>query len=169
MVNSFNHVYTGFGGDINSNFNNSYTSPDPFKNGEPGNTVEINSFLGNNLGGPLYSNAQGGTGASGLRFTDLNATSTPVNALANNIDSTKVLSVDQNGDIVLVRAGGGESGDNGFSLSGPSLNKIHLGQSIGAAGNPARLLDDREIPMNNFNIVFRDPSIYLYTRCQKQN
>lgn len=41
------------------------------------------------------------------------------------------------------------SADNGLSVD-PITFKIVLGQSIGAIGNPAQFLDDREIPMNGF-------------------
>lgn len=43
--------------------------------------------------------------------------------------------------------------DNGLSNSG---GRVQLGQSVGAAGNPAVLTDNREIPMNGFDIRFKD-------------
>lgn len=43
------------------------------------------------------------------------------------------------------------SADNGLSVD-PVSKKIVLGQSIGAAGNPAQLLSTREIPLNGFDL-----------------
>jgi hypothetical protein len=62
----------------------------------PGNTVEINSNLINATAGP------GGSGNSGLRFTDL----TIASALVTN-PGTGVLSVDASGDVIYVPGGGG--------------------------------------------------------------
>lgn len=45
------------------------------------------------------------------------------------------------------------SADNGLSVD-PVTKKIVLGQSIGAIGNPAQLLDNREIPFNGFDFIF---------------
>ncbi|MBI3502669.1 MAG: hypothetical protein HY063_12835 [Bacteroidetes bacterium] len=104
MIGDINNVFTGFGGDIDPTFNNPYTAIDVLKNGEPGNTVEINSFLGGAAGGPLFPNICGGTGASGLRFTDL--TSASLTCPANN----KVLTVNASGDVILVPATGGGLG-----------------------------------------------------------
>ena len=88
---------TGFGG--GAPFNNAFTI---VATNDPGNTVEINSA---NAVGASAPNAGGGTGFSGLRFTDLNSTSTPY----TTNPSTGFLSVDANGDVILVpgSSGGG--------------------------------------------------------------
>lgn len=44
--------------------------------------------------------------------------------------------------------------NNGLSISTLDGSKIVLGQDVGAAGNPAILLSDREIPMGGFSINF---------------
>ena len=64
-----------------------------FNTNTPGNTVEINSQFGT----AATANGFGGTGWAGLRFTDLKSTSTP-----NTLVTNKVLSVDANGDVILV-------------------------------------------------------------------
>lgn len=43
------------------------------------------------------------------------------------------------------------SANDGVSLSGTT---VQLGQLLGALGNPAKLLDSREIPMNGFPLLF---------------
>ncbi len=80
--------------------------------GAPGNTVEINSNLVNATAGP------GGTGNSGLRFTDLNTSSATI---AN--PGTGVLSVDANGDVIYVPGGTSSTtnANNGLSLSGTDV------------------------------------------------
>lgn len=72
-----------------------------------GNTLEINSQLvsSSTQNGFTGSTSANATGWSGLRFTDLKSSSIP-QANGNGIDNTKVLSVDQNGDVVLVDGGG---------------------------------------------------------------
>lgn len=92
----------------------------------PGNTMEINSQFASSA----TPNGFGGTGWAGLRFTDLNSTSTP-----NTIVATKVLSVDANGDVILVNGGGNT-----------------LGNTCGGLANP--LLTNWEIPLNNQNFIF---------------
>src|SRR5687768_3442053 len=51
------------------------------------------------------------------------------------------------GDTLLLR--GYTTANNGLSIKD---RNVQLGQSVGAAGNPAALLDNREIPMNGFNL-----------------
>jgi hypothetical protein len=121
----------------------------------PRNRVEITSSFGLAPGtnDPYFGSVNG---SSGLRFTNLTSANTPLANAVNGVNNTKVLSVDQNGDVVLVTPAGVGNGDNGLSLSGPTNGLLHLGQSIGAAGNPAQLLDDREVPMNDFNLFLTD-------------
>lgn len=42
--------------------------------------------------------------------------------------------------------------NNGLSLFNPST--VQLGQAVNAAGNPAAILNNREIPLNTFNVAF---------------
>lgn len=44
--------------------------------------------------------------------------------------------------------------DNGCSMDPVNTNTVQFGQNINAAGNPAQLLNYREVPMNNQNIYF---------------
>lgn len=111
-----------------------------------GNTFEISA----NSKNPQY----GSNDASGLRFSKLTASSPALSNGTNGVDATKVLTVDGDGDVVLVNASGVVNADNGLSTNGPNAGAIHLGQSYGAAGNPGQLLDNREIPFNGFNIFF---------------
>src|SRR5688572_6093458 len=53
------------------------------------------------------------------------------------------------GDTLSIK--GGITANNGLNL----LNSnVQLGQQVGAVGNPAALLEHREIPTNGFNTVF---------------
>ncbi len=75
----------------------------------PNNTVEINSIM-DGFNAPFNSSVTGSyplsTGASGLRFRDLTSKSLVVrNTTA--IDTTKFLTVDSLGNVVLVRGSGG--------------------------------------------------------------
>ncbi len=128
------------------------------------NTQEIGIGLSNDPTGPqnkleidagvngMAPTPTGIVGASGLRFRDLHDLTLPVTNVRN-----VVLSVDSNGDVILVNAPASvpPAVDNGLSTSGPTANAAHLGQSTGAAGDPAQLLDNREIPMYGFNIYFK--------------
>jgi len=79
----------------------------------PQNIVEINSQP-NSPYNPV--NPQG---SSGLRFTKLTSANTPVANTVNGVDNTKVLTVDQNGDVVLVTPAGGSltNANNGVSAN----------------------------------------------------
>lgn len=122
-------------------------------NVDPQNTLEIRSSTAS-----PYFTTPGGYGSSGLRFTFLNSGHNPVPNGANGVDNTKLLTVDKNGDVVLTNVSAGVSNaDNGLSIDGPTTNLIHLGQTY--TGAPAysgagELLDDREIPLNGFDLVF---------------
>lgn len=113
----------------------------------PQNKLEIDAGI-NGMNPTLAGNV----GASGLRLRDLHDLTLPV-ANVRNV----VLSVDGNGDVILVNASGSSTAtvDNGLSTSGPTPGALHLGQSIGAAGDPAQLLDNREIPMYGYNLHFK--------------
>ena len=95
----------------------------------PNNRFEITASVGDPYNTVIPIN-----GASGLRFTHLTSLKTPLNNGVNGTDTTKVLSVDKNGDVVLVRSGGG------------------IGNVCGAT--PNLLTNNREIPLNNFNFMF---------------
>lgn len=94
-----------------------------------GNTLEVSAN---------GSSKYGITASSGLRFTQLKSTDTPLQNGTNGLDNTKVLSVDQDGDVVLVDAVGGGIGNYCSQLQNP-------------------LTDNYEIPLNNFNYHFTDP------------
>jgi hypothetical protein len=128
----------GIGGDpqINKYFGNSL---------DPTNTLEVNSpatFAANT------------TGTSGLRFTDLRATSTPQ---AN--PGTGVLSVDGNGDVILVPGGGATTtGNNGISVT---AGVAQLGVPCTVGGFPnltgivaTQLTTDRIVANRNQNFWF---------------
>lgn len=123
------------------------------------------------------------TGFSGLRFTDLRSGSVP---LATN-PGNGVLSVDANGDVIYVPGGGSDDQTLSGSITGNTLNltisegntinlalpaspmaaengtsvntagKVVLGQDYGQVGNPAILLNDREIPLDTNEINFSGP------------
>ncbi len=113
----------------------------------PTNKLEIDAGLNLTAAQP-----SGLAGASGLRFRDLHLGNTP--SIANGV----VLSVDGNGDVILVPAGSGTitGAENGASISTIITTDVAWGQDVGQAGNPGILLSDREIPQNSFNIQFID-------------
>jgi hypothetical protein len=116
----------------------------------PQNKLEIDAGING-----MNPTIAGNPGASGLRLRDLHDLTTPT-ANSRNV----FLSVDGFGDVILVSGPSSSSGagDNGLSTSGPTATLLHLGQSIGAAGDPAQLLDNREIPMYGFNLSFNGDS-----------
>ncbi len=101
---------------------------------DAGNRLEIDAFPNTLFSTPNPSCA-GSTGFSGLRFTDLTSASAP----CNNPPTTNVLSVDVNGDVILVPGGG-----LGFG---------------GVCGNTNFMTSDFEIPMGTFNYVFTGQGI----------
>jgi trimeric autotransporter adhesin len=115
MILGDNRVFVGIG-----------LSTDP---AGPQNKLEIDA----GLNGMLPSLAGFG-GLSGLRFRDLHSgnTPSPSNGLA--------LSVDANGDVILVPAAGGGGGLGGICPSGNMLGA------------------DYEIPLNNFNLNITTPA-----------
>lgn len=109
-----------------------------------GNSLEINArTLGT---GTVIANK------SGLRFRQLTSTS-PAGAATG-----KVLTVDTNGDVILVNASGGSGSvtgaHNGTSISTITPGDVALGNDAGDLSAPGKLLSHREIPMNNYNIYF---------------
>ena len=96
-----------------------------------GNTFEISA----NLNNTRYGNV----GASGLRLTKLVPTSTTIPNGTYGVNSSKVLTVDENGDVVLTDVNPG------------------LGNICGAASNS--LTNNYEIPMNGFNFNYTMPAL----------
>lgn len=96
-----------------------------------GNKLEVMSGTGM----PYYTGIGGGTnGSSGLRLTFLPASKTPVANGINGLNYKKALSVDDNGDVVLI-----ENND--------------LGNICGSL-TPNPLLTNWEIPLNSRNFIF---------------
>ncbi|MES2799434.1 MAG: tail fiber domain-containing protein [Bacteroidota bacterium] len=135
-----------------------------------GNTVEISA---NN------QSAYGNTNASGLRFTKLTSASPTIANGTNGVNNTKILTVDANGDVVLTNGIAGPQGpigltgatgpqgpqgipgtnanlqaNNGNSVSATGL--VVLGQDYQELGDPAQMLNNREIPMRGKNILYTD-------------
>ena len=127
----------------------------------PTNRVEINTTAITGGAAPVVvapngnsdfnvANAGGGTGFTGLRFTDLRSNST-----AYTINpGLGVLSIDANGDVIYVPGGGAGLADNGTSISTVTAGTVVLGQDINQVGNPGQLISSREIPMNSNNLYF---------------
>jgi hypothetical protein len=87
---------------------------------------------------------------SGLRFTNLNSGSSTVS------NPGKVLSLNSLGDVILVPSvgTGAANANNGLSVSGTN---VQLGRVCDDDGNSAAdLSDNRAIPLNNHNVIFKD-------------
>ncbi len=134
---NMNDPRTGFG-DFNSLL--------PAGTIDPGNTVEINSIM-SGFNAVANTNVTGSyplsTGASGLRFRDLTSKSLVVPSNQPAIDSTKVLTVDTLGNVVLIK--------NRFT-SGSGLGNL----CAATAQNP--LTGNYEIPMAGFNFNYTMPA-----------
>lgn len=85
---------------------------------------------------------------SGLKFANFNDGSTL------SPTSGKVLSVSTSGDVILVPDQGGSGtfggAQNGCSVTNPNI--VEFGNALG--GNTAQLLSKRQVPQNNFGILF---------------
>jgi hypothetical protein len=113
----------------------------------PGNTLEINSQIANSAtpnGGPVAPTFGPPTGASGLRFSDLNNTSIP-----QNNTSGRVLSLNAAGDVILVPDGGG-SGPGGATAKN-GLNTTVGFPDVELGGT---LIRATTVDQNNFNLVW---------------
>jgi hypothetical protein len=129
----------------------------------PKNTVEINSQLVNSgsQDGLVPASWTGSTGASGLRFTDLNSSSTVVPLSPVVYDPTKVLTVDRNGDVILINDGGAPPTNNGITTlpvanGGPA---IQLGVAcnqllVGTLLSQASLTTSRMVFLQNNSFWF---------------
>jgi hypothetical protein len=75
------------------------------------------------------------------------------------INPTKVLTVDGNGDVVLINPTASVQTNNGISTT--SLGVVQLGincpETNTAIISQFQLINDRQVPMNNFNFVFTNP------------
>ena len=100
-----------------------------------GNTVEISA---NN------QSAYGNTNASGLRFTKLTSSSPTVANGTNGVDNSKLLTVDENGDVILTDVPPGSG--NGF---------FDCADNTGAAD----LLVDSKVNLNNQNLFFENNDV----------
>jgi hypothetical protein len=139
-----------------ANFCIGCTVPAPFTATSPFNTLIPGSW-------------PGATGASGLRFRDLTSASTPVPIGTGSINPTKVLSVDGNGDVVLINPIASVTANNGLSFSG---GNVQLGGSCGSLTvNAAALTNNRAVPLAGFNFVFsgNTGSVGIGTGCLPGN
>jgi hypothetical protein len=109
----------------------------------PGNKFEINA--------DQNSFDFSGIDQSGLRFRQLTSASAPVTPAP----SPNMLSVNADGDVILVPGLGGAGAFNGTSIDG-TTNQVQFGQDA-VAGSGADLQNDRDVPMNNFDLYFTDP------------
>ena len=89
----------------------------------PANTLELGADAANPTYPPLG-------GASGLRFTHLTSLNTPIANTVNGVNNTKVLTVDQNGDVVLINPAGGIG-----NICGNTSNPLTSNYEIPLAGN----------------------------------
>ncbi len=55
-------------------------------------------------------------------------------------------------------AGSSTGAHNGTSVSTIDITKVSLGQNLNQIGNPGQLLSTREVPMNDNNILFTNPT-----------
>jgi hypothetical protein len=91
----------------------------------------------------------GTTGESGLRFRDLHSGNLPDVNLTNS-----VLSVDADGDVILVTDGGmtAVTANNGCSIDPLNPNQVQFGNDVGLT--TAALTFSREIPMDGNSVYF---------------
>lgn len=109
----------------------------------PANRLEITSSTGD----PYFGSANG---SSGLRLTHLINSNTPLSNPSGN-----VLSVDANGDVVLVSPGGGSgsvTGQSGLSNFNPSTVELGGDPAVPAQVAASALLTHRDLPLNGFNM-----------------
>ncbi|MDO9001491.1 MAG: tail fiber domain-containing protein [Bacteroidota bacterium] len=123
----------------------------------PNNRIEITSSAGAT---PALNDPYFGTinGSSGLRFTNLTSTNTPIANGVNGVTNTKVLTVDQNGDIVLANgAGAVPTTNNGIVVN---TGVIQLGSdcaNTSAVQKSAQgLQNNRFLHLNGQNFIFGD-------------
>ncbi len=135
-----------------------FTGNPPTPERRPNNRIEITADAidpyynpaGNPIGNPNWFGSNIG-GASGLRFTYCTSRDLVIApTVLNEIDPTKVLSTDKNGDVVLIRTLG--AANNGLSVVNGT---VQLGATCGSPSVAlANLLNSRVVPLNNFNFIF---------------
>ncbi|MBK9285822.1 MAG: tail fiber domain-containing protein [Sphingobacteriaceae bacterium] len=134
---------------------------------DPNNTVEINTplgaaplSLGAGVNAPFIPGSwPGSTGASGLRFRDLTSLSVVVPTVSYaqaTINPTKVLSVDGNGDVVLINPAATVLTNNGISTTSTGIVQLGINcpETNTAIVSQFQLINNRQVPMNNNNFVF---------------
>ncbi len=125
------------------------------------NSVNVGIGLSGNLVSPsnkLEINANAAN-LSGLTFRQLPGASASLTAIN---PGPGVLALGTNGEVIYVPAGTANAlvgAHNGTSLSTITPNFVAWGQNVGQAGNPGQLLNNREIPQNQFNIQFIDGAV----------
>ena len=104
----------------------------------PQNTLEINSYAASPR-------------PAGLKFKNLNYFG-PITPFA----TSNFLTVDSTGNVILtpLNINSFAGAENGCSVD--TNNKVVLGNDLGVASTPAVLLNDREIPMDKYNISFTE-------------
>jgi hypothetical protein len=118
--------------------------------GNPGNTLHVNSLLFSATtvnGFPQAAGFATPTGTSGVRFSDLTSASTP-----QLNPSLGVLSVDANGDVILVPGGG--TANNGLTVVAGVLQLGTPCITTLTAFNATALTANRVVPNRNFNLWF---------------
>ena len=104
-------------------------------------TIEIED--GNPVSVDL-ANLQDGIGTDDQNLTNAYLTGS---ILTIEIENGSPVSVDLSGLAVVLA-------DNGLSIDPTNPNRVQFGQDFGALGDPAKLINNREVPMNDHNIVF---------------
>jgi hypothetical protein len=127
---------------LNGNFNFWIASPNNSTGGfgvggQPASTGFCNTGNTFEVSANAKNSKYGNTNASGIRFTKLTSASPALANGTNGLNNQKVLTVDQDGDVVLTNA-----------LAGGT----NLGNICGATQNP--LTSSWEIPMANNNFLF---------------
>jgi hypothetical protein len=98
-----------------------------------------------------------GLTGSGLRFTNLKSTNAVTPNGTNGVVNTKVLSVDQNGDVVLVNGAGNTTANSGISVNGGNVQLgIDCNGSTVAQKVANGLPNDRNIHLNGRTLTFSD-------------
>jgi hypothetical protein len=122
---------------------------------------------------PYWANFPPGgvNGSSGLRLTFLTSLKTPLANGVNGVDNTKVLSVDANGDVVLVNANSLSNANNGI-YANTTGNALQLG---GDCSNSTQIIasaftTNRAIDLNANNFEWRNGRVgFGTTSCVPNN
>ncbi len=133
-------------------------------NANANNRVEIQS----NVTDPYFP-VNAVNGSSGLRLTNLTSLKTPVANGTNGVNYSRVLSVDQNGDVVLVPSNG--LANNGVSINNGTLQLGAPCPANFAQTTAAQLTGNRQLPLNGSNFTFAGAtgSVGIGTPCVPGN